>query len=367
MKTLAAICLIIALFAGPAAGDEASSSTPAKPKPAPTAEQLRRWVNQLDSESFVVREAATGNLIAAGRLAIEPVSKVIDQGNPELNWRGVTVLKRLMEVDNPNTVDAAEIALERISELPRRLLATLASKALAEQRVHQHPRAAARIKSYGGEVRPATLGGNRTSTEVTINQQWKGGNRGLRSLRRLFNLHRLQLQSAPIDDDSLKYVGCHETLVDLDLTQTQITDKGLVHLKRLVNLEKLTLTNNRVTDEGLAHLKNLTSIKMLRLDGTMITDEGLKHLRGMKNLSGLDLEGTGVTDEGLKYLKDAKALKWLSLDNTQVTDAGLKHLAGLKNLRRLYLHKTKVSDAAVKLLQESLSRLTSKAPPTVLK
>ncbi len=361
MKHLTATCLIFALLVGSAAGDDTASAKPAaekKPKPPPTARQIKGWVEQLDAESFTVRETATRGLIGAGRLAIEPIAKVIDKGNPELNWRGVVVLKRLMEDDDLNTVEAAETALDHISTSPRRSLATMASKALAEQRVFQHPRAAARIQALGGEVWPLTLSGKETSTQVRLGEGWKGGNKGLRYLRHLYNLRTLHLEKAPVDDDALKYIGRHETLVYLDLKQTQITDAGLVHLKRLVNLKDLLLAGNNITDAGLAHLKNLTSVETLRLDGTKITDEGLKHLIDMKNLRGLDLEGTAITDEGLKHLKNAKLLKWLSLDNTQVTDAGMKHLVSLEKLRRLYLRKTKVSEAEVTTLLKLRTRLT---------
>jgi Leucine-rich repeat (LRR) protein len=358
MKYLAASCLIVAMLACLAAGEEAAPSEPAVKKPPPTAQQVKLWVKQLDAESFVVREAATRNLIESSHLAIEPISRVVDQGNPELNWRGVIVLKRLMENPDLDVVEAAETALDRISESPRRSLATMASKALAEQRVHQHPRAASLIKSLGGEVWPMTLSGTETSTQVRLGDKWKGGNKGLRYLRHIYNLRTLHLEKAPVDDNALKYVGRHETLVYLDLKQTQVTDAGLVHLKRLVNLKDLLLANNNVTSDGLVHLKQLTGLETLRLDGTKVTDEGLKHLSGMKNLRGLDLEGTQVTDHGLSYLKNAKLLKWLSLDNTQVTDAGLKHLASLENLRRLYLRNTKVSEAEVAKLLKSRKRLT---------
>ena len=91
-------------------------------KSPPTAQQVNRWVKQLDAESFVVREAATRNLIESSHLAIEPISKVVDQGNPELNWRGVIVLKRLMENPDLDVVEAAETALTNMANPPLDLL-----------------------------------------------------------------------------------------------------------------------------------------------------------------------------------------------------------------------------------------------------
>ncbi len=71
---------------------------------------------------------------------------------------------------------------------------------------------------------------------------------------------------------------------DLDLAGTQITDRGLEHLKDLVELERLTLDNTRITDRGLEHLKRLTKVVSVRLISTNVAGPGLEHLEGMRNL-----------------------------------------------------------------------------------
>jgi hypothetical protein len=54
-------------------------------------------------------------------------------------------------------------------------------------------------------------------------------------------------------------VRCHSCRRPLNapdnLRATQITDAGLVHLKKLKQLETLTLTGARVTDAGVADLQ----------------------------------------------------------------------------------------------------------------
>jgi len=112
----------------------------------------------------------------------------------------------------------------------------------------------------------------------------------------------------------------------LNLSHTQVTDAGLVHLKGLTKLGYLDLRHTQVTDAGLVHLKGLTKLGQLCLDNTQITDAGLAHLKGLTNLFHLQLADTSITDAGLESLKGMTLLTTLNLDNTEVTDDGVAEL-----------------------------------------
>ena len=72
----------------------------------------------------------------------------------------------------------------------------------------------------------------------------------------------------------------NKPVIDVDLSRTNVTDAGLVHLKGLTNLELLYLGNNKKnTDAGLEHLKGLASLQRLFLEDTKVTDEGVKKLQ----------------------------------------------------------------------------------------
>lgn len=155
-----------------------------------------------------------------------------------------------------------------------------------------------------------------------------------------------------LNDDDARHLQELTNLKTLDLTDTQITDKGLEHLKGMTKLEALFLDNTQITDKGLAHLKDMTELDFLYLQGTQITDNGLPHLNGMTNLQALDLSGTRVTDAGLAHLKGLTKLEELYLWDTEVTEAGLEHLNGL-NLSRLGLSYSRVSDEDVRKFQQA--------------
>jgi len=56
-------------------------------KPVPSAAQIQTWVKQLGDDDFKVREEATRNLIEAGEVAFEEVTKVTKSKDPEVNQR----------------------------------------------------------------------------------------------------------------------------------------------------------------------------------------------------------------------------------------------------------------------------------------
>ena len=160
-------------------------------------------------------------------------------------------------------------------------------------------------------------------------------------------------------DAGLVHLNLYESLgltnlMVLLLSGTELTDAGMVHLKGMTKLATLHLSGTKVTDAGLAHLKGLTNLEELYLEGTKVTDAGLMHLKGLTKLQILGLRGTDVTDAGLKHLKGLMKLQVLFIDSTKVTDAGLVHLEGLTKLEWLHLKGTKVTDAGLKKLQQAL-------------
>jgi len=66
----------------------------------------------------------------------------------------------------------------------------------------------------------------------------------------------------------------------------------------------VSLSNTQVTDAGLEHVKGLTKLWDLDLSNTQVTDAGLEHLKGLTNLVDLRIENTQVTDVGINDLKD---------------------------------------------------------------
>ncbi len=83
-----------------------------------------------------------------------------------------------------------------------------------------------------------------------------------------------------VDDEELASLAALLTafpqLTTLRFKSPQLSDAGLVHLKRLLQLRSLSLETGAITDVGLAQLKTLTYLEELNLKGTTVTDAGVQ-------------------------------------------------------------------------------------------
>jgi len=179
---------------------------------------------------------------------------------------------------------------------------------------------------------------------------------GLVHLKSLSSLRRLDLDGTQITNAGLVHLKSLSSLRSLDLNNTQVTDEGLAHLESLSSLQGLMLNGTQVTDEGMVRLKSFSSLEILTLNRTQVADEGLVHLKGLSSLLTLTLGETQVKDEGLVHLKNLSSLRWLDLRRTQVTDEGLVHLKSLSSLQWLYLMETKISDEGFVSIRKALPK-----------
>lgn len=209
------------------------------------------------------------------------------------------------------------------------------------------------------------------------NSARKADDRDLARLKSFPNLRLLDIPSAPnVTDAGLKHLAGLDRLVELDVSWSAVTAKGVValikgrimmdrldvsgvpfldddlaSLRGVPDFHTLNLRATAITDAGLAQLKRFESLRSLSLMSTAISDAGLRHLERLTELEDLDLDRTAITDAALVHLKGLCNLRRLQLAHTAVTDAGLEHLQGLPKLQSLNVRGTKVTDAALKRLR----------------
>lgn len=115
-------------------------------------------------------------------------------------------------------------------------------------------------------------------------------------------------------------------LYQLDLQCRELLDEDLLNLNRLHKLEDLNLTNTNISSRGISYLNAANRIWALNLADTPVDDDGLRLLAKWPCLSNLYLDGTPVTDAGIAHLKTSRTLLHLSLSNTSVSDTGVAEL-----------------------------------------
>lgn len=88
-------------------------------------------------------------------------------------------------------------------------------------------------------------------------------------------------ENRKVDDDGIKLLKALPQLTRLNLSSCSITNTALDHLRALARLESLDLSYcNRLTDPGLKALKNLPRLTYVDLQGCVkITNGGLARLR----------------------------------------------------------------------------------------
>ncbi len=127
------------------------------------------------------------------------------------------------------------------------------------------------------------------------------------------------------DDDLMKTNNLHN-FEELDLFLTQVTSKGIEHLKGCTNLRQLFVNYTKVDDSCLDTIATLTSLKSLEVAGTLVTDKILDKAANLEKLEHLNLLSTKVTAEGLAKFTPPKALKTLAVDADIVTPEFLQRM-----------------------------------------
>eukprot|EP00112_Aurelia_sp_Birch-Aquarium-sp1_P020369 Seg523.10 transcript_id=Seg523.10/GoldUCD/mRNA.D3Y31 product="Protein AMN1-like" protein_id=Seg523.10/GoldUCD/D3Y31 len=150
------------------------------------------------------------------------------------------------------------------------------------------------------------------------------------------NILYLLSKRGRITDDNIGKI-LHRDVIELDLSESEVTDRGLGDIYLCKELRKLDLNagkGNRmqVTAEGIGkiveHCKLLQIVLLRRCE--LIEDTAVSLLAtSCPNLTQLCLDGCkGVTDEATECLgKYSSKLKYLDISRTQVTDKGLSYLA----------------------------------------
>jgi hypothetical protein len=165
-------------------------------------EQVPGLVEQLDSDEYRSRQQATRLLKEAGQPAVRPLMEIAHSGSLEAAVRSVRILESIYIAGDDPAVDAAESALEELQQSPNASVAARAEKVLVLNSDVRERRAVEQIRRLGGEVQyddyhlpdprfPDML--RQRIQHVILDQPWRGGDEGLKYIRRLENLDKLYI------------------------------------------------------------------------------------------------------------------------------------------------------------------------------
>ncbi|MCA9115211.1 MAG: hypothetical protein KDA79_08990 [Planctomycetaceae bacterium] len=171
-------------------------------------------------------------------------------------------------------------------------------------------------------------------------------------------LEVLELTGSPLSGISLEPLSSLPALVEINLSNTGITDEVLEHFKPIETLEVLRLDGNPINGAGFRYFERRgfpNRIRVVDVSNTSFSQQGFPFLRGWRTLEEFHAGQSGVFDLCLASLGTCKELKVLTLGyNPQITDEGVKRLASLRKLERLDLHNcSSVSDQGMYFIRNN--------------
>jgi len=162
------------------------------------------------------------------------------------------------------------------------------------------------------------------------------------------SIRALSFRRGWVSDADLDRIAQLDKLERLDLSETRVTDLGMLKLKDLKNVRELNLFYAElVTDEGLAAMRSWPKIERINARGTKVTDNTLALLAGKTTLTALDIGFAEVTDSGLQHLSTLPNLRSLSFGGNKLTEVGLQVLRTLPQLESLDLSGKQRTDSGL--------------------
>ena len=277
---------LLASGGSPAVG--AAGDPPSGAPHAVTPEQIQQWIADLDSDQFVLRQAASRKLRSCGLAAVKPLAAAADGRQSEVTRRAIDVLDLLCEEDDAEVAEAARDALEQLVHSAHRFPAHRASVVLRGQRLRQQRSALTEIQRLGGIVSYANVeDGELVVGLLVLGRRWEAGDEGLKYLAKLGRVGQLKLYGP------------------------QFTDEGLVHLGTLAGVQLLKLYATEISDDGHRRLQErLPGTQIDRRHGALLGVSGVPDVKGCRITvrAGTAAERAGIETEDVITSVDGEAV-----------------------------------------------------------
>jgi hypothetical protein len=219
----------LALVAEPSQADE----------PTPP-EKIRRWIEQLDSDEYWTREEASKRLFQAGATSIESLATAARSDKLEVSTRAVSVLARLLELEDPQIELAAETVLEEIAASRVTSAASRAESVLDGHRGSRQDRTLHKLRQLGAAIATQALStGEVVVADITLGEGWRGTTADLAALKRVPSLQRLSIYAQSVNDEAVKHLAPLKQLTALELFGTSISDDAYDRLAKSLASTKI--------------------------------------------------------------------------------------------------------------------------------
>ena len=160
-----------------------------------------------------------------------------------------------------------------------------------------------------------------------------------------------------VEGSTIDMIAQPDAILDGRIIGKDLTSDDIQKLVAVADLHSLIIGGAGIDNRACTALRQIRELRSLNLSETNITDRGLEELAGHPNLRVLDLgmQYEGLTPRGLRILSTIPHLQYLSFFNLKwLTDADIEVFVGFTNLRVLNVHQTGITAEGADRLRELL-------------
>lgn len=245
---------------------------------------IEYWLEQLDSDHFSRRQAATHQLNRFGQDAVLPLVEIAKSGRLESTQRALGVLQQLAVNQSPDDESGAWAALAQLVEQGGGSASIGAKAALNEIRRDRQSQALTRLVAAGVQIgfRDFVIDSRSIHAEVlVIDKSWKGDPEVLRWLRWVN-----YVENAVIEGDSVR-------------------EEVLRQVVRMPALRTIVMREATIRDDIFGPLSTLSRIDQLEFRYITLTVNDAEKLAKLPLRVSLSLMGTGLPVDGAQLLRTA--------------------------------------------------------------
>lgn len=156
-----------------------------------------------------------------------------------------------------------------------------------------------------------------------------------------------------VTDTTFKYLDQQQNLKHLDITGCYVSSQVIDVLNKLPKLEELKVSNTNLTGKDLVRLKRLDKFRVLHIARLPEQAAVLKALKGSTSLEQLRLSADGVSAQDLSIISTMKNLRVLWIEKaTKMTDKDIAWIAKLQKLQEFYPTESKLTIKVVTAVRQ---------------
>lgn len=272
-------------------GQVAVGQSPLTPEPPESKETPpEQLVAQLADPSYLRREIASRQLLAAGEAAVAPLEAAMRRGDLELVERGTVILQDLAVLETPSENNSAWKALSRLEKSGPGAAASRAGTAKSMVRSERKERARSRLVAAGVELGPQvlTLDSRQELLDVVrFPADWAGDEEVLQWLPWIYGATTAVVEGASASAEVLSAIGRMPNIRLVQIRDAEVSAEAIAGLAGLERIDTLEMLFVGLGDESedLTAIADLPLRHTLVLTGTDFDEQDVERLR--KQLPGL--------------------------------------------------------------------------------